>query len=214
MKALASLLLCLPMLAHAGSWFDYEAGIGAAHSAGMGDGIWVQQGAPDNRERLTTPAYLGGLTGDIGNHLSWHADYVYFGGVSASVDGVPDADYNPHTHKVTTVPARYSPFNGQGHTQGVALTLEPHVDYHGWRFGVEVGPWVYRATWHESLYSLANQWVNLSHHTITQFGYVAGASVSRGSFTLSYRYYSASPSWDPGPGLVTGTHVLMITKRF
>ena len=134
MKTLLALLLCVPLLAHAGSWFEFEAGIGVGRSSDMGDGIWIQKGAPDNRERLTTPAYLAGLTGDIGSHLSWHADYVYFGTLRASVNGVPDANYNPVTHKVHDFTNRYSPFNGQGHTQGIALTLEPHTDYSGWRF--------------------------------------------------------------------------------
>jgi hypothetical protein len=207
--------MCAPLLAHAGSWFDFEAGIGVARSSDMGDGIWIQKGAPDNRERLTTPAYLAGLTGDIGSHLSWHADYVYFGTLRASVNGVPDANYNPVTHQVHDFTGRYSPFNGQGHTQGVALTLEPHIDYSGWRFGIEAGPWFYWATWHESLYDLANHWDNLSHKTHMQIGYTAGASVSYRSVSLSYRYYSASPSWTNGaPGLVTGTHMLVLEKKW
>jgi hypothetical protein len=213
MKVLTAALLGLPVAAHAG-WFDYEAGIGVSRSTDMGDGTWVQQGAPDNHESLTAPAFMGGLTGDLTNRITWHADYVYFGGVSASVDGVPDNNYNPKTHQVYGTFPRYSPFAGQGHTQGLALTLEPHVDWRGWRFGVEAGPWFYFATWHESLYALDNQWHDLSHHTHLQPGFVAGASVSRGSLSLSYRYYSASPSANPYPGLVTGAHVLMLMKRF
>jgi hypothetical protein len=211
---LLALLLALPLTANAGTWFEFEAGIGASHSKDMGDGTWIQEGAPNNHETLNAPVYLGGLTGDIGNHLSWHADYVYFGGLSASVDGVPDANYNSHTHQVFGTFPRYSPFAGQGHTQGVALTIEPNFTWRGWRFGAEVGPWIYRATWHESLYNLTGQWQNLSHKTTTQLGYTAGVNVSRGSLTVSYRYYSAKGNFNPYPGLVTGTHVLMIEKRF
>lgn len=212
MKPLLAVLL-LPTLAHA-SWFDYEAGIGVQRSSGMGDGIWVQQGAKNNRERLTTPVYLLGLTGDIGNHVSWHADYVYFGTMTASVDGVPDDNYNPTTHQVHSFSQRYSPFNGQGHTQGIALTIEPHFTYGGLRFGVEAGPWIYWATWHESLYALDNQWHDLSHKTKMQFGWAYGASVSKGPYSVSYRYYSARPLWNANPGIVTGTHTLMLKYKF
>jgi hypothetical protein len=211
MKSLPALLLCAPLLAHA-SWFDYEAGIGVARSADMGDGTWYQEGA-SHHEDLTTPGFLAGLTGDIGEHVSWHADYVYTGQISAGCVCVPDAAYNVETHTIISS-AHTGTFNGFGHTQGLALTLEPHVDTHGWRFGVEAGPWLYWATWHETLVDMSGAQTNASHHTHLQFGWTAGASVAYKSVSLSYRYYSASPSWNPYPGLVTGTHMLTLTKRF
>lgn len=214
MKNALLLIALLPSIAQAESWFQFEAGLGVAKSIDMGDGIWIQKGAPNNRERLTTPAFLAGFTGDITDHLAWHADYVYFGTVSASVDGVPDDDYDPQTHRVTHVPPRYSPFNGQGHTQGVALTLEPYITYGGWRFGVEAGAWLHWETWHESLYALDNQWHDLSHKTEMRVSFVGGASISRNDFSLSYRYYKSAGDGNPYPGLVTGTHMLMFTKKF
>lgn len=214
MKALIAALLAVPLTANAGSWFNFEAGLGLSRSGDMGDGTWIQQGARNNREQMTAPVYMTGLTGDVGEHLSWHADYVYIGGVSASVDGVPDDHYDPVHHRVTGHVPRYSAFNGQGHMQGVALTVEARTEWNGWRFGVEAGPWLYFATWHESLYDLNNRWVDLSHKTDLQIGYVVGARVSNGSLSLSYRYYSAKPLWNPYPGIITRTHVLMITKTF
>lgn len=211
-KFLLSFILCAPLLAHAGSWFQFEAGIGASHSTDMGDGIWYQQGMP-HKEVLTTPAYMGGFTGGIGSHASWHADYVYFGQFGAGCVCVPDNAYNATTHTVLST-AHTGVFQGFGHTQGLALTLEPHVDTHGWRFGVEGGPWLYWATYHETLVDMSGAQTNASHHTHMQVGWTAGASVSRNGWALSYRYYSASPSWNPYPGLVTGAHMLMVTKRF
>lgn len=210
---LLPLLLLAPALAHA-SWFDFEAGIGAGHSKDMGDGVWVQQGAPGNRERVNTPAYLVGVTGDITDHVAWHADYVYFGGLRASVDGVPDENYNPHKHLVTGFSGRYSPFNGQGHTQGIILTLEPHTTFHGVRFGAEAGPFIYWATWHESLYALDNRWHDLSHRTVPQLGAVAGVSIGWKDTKIAYRYFYQRQSWNPYPGIVTGTHMLTLERRF
>lgn len=208
--------------AHAESFFQIEAGIGASHIKDMGDGTWIQQGAPGNTERKSTLAAMIGVTGQIYAHGSWdvryHADYVYIGGLRAAVDGVPDQYYDFANHRVMATfrdtGARYSPFNGQGHVQGVPLTLDVGYTYRGWRVGAEAGAWVYWQTWHESLYTLDNEWADLSHKTVAQVGYVVGANVSRGNFGLSYRYYGMSAKWNPQPGLATGAHVLMATYKF
>lgn len=208
--------------AHAASFFEIEAGLGAAQIKDMGDGTWIQQGAPNNHERKTTPAVMVGFTGQLVQRGAWdlryHADYVYIGQFSAAVDGVPDAAYDVKTHKVlgsfSASGQRYSPFNGQGHVQGVPLTLDVGYTYNGWRVGVEGGAWVYWQTWHESLYNLNNEWQDLSHNTVAQVGYVVGANITHGNLGLSYRYYGMSAKWNPQPGLATGAHVLMATYRF
>jgi hypothetical protein len=215
--------MALASTAHADSVSDYihfEAGLGFGLAKDMGNGTWVQDGLPDNREKLTFPAIEAGFTGILWQRENWdvryHLDYVYLGEQSASVDGVPDDQYNPQTQQVVNMPTgeRLSPFNGHGHIQGVPLTLDVGYTYCGWRLGAEAGPWVYWQTWHESLYNLANQWQNLSHRTVAQVGYVVGASVERGPVSLSYRYYSVSQKWNPQPGLVTGMHVFMVTYKF
>jgi hypothetical protein len=222
--AIAAIIALASVAAHADSVSDYiqfEAGVGMSHISDMGDGTWIQQGAPNNKEKQTTPAFLIGLTGPLYTRgrfdLRWHVDYVYLGTYTASVDGVPDANYNPQTHQVHNMPQgmRYSPFNGMGHTQGIPVTLDLGYTWHGFRFAVEGGMWAYRQTWHESLYDLSNQWVHFQHDPKTQFGYVAGARIERGNFALSYRYYQIKADWSKGtPGLATGSHVLMATYRF
>jgi len=219
--AAAAALVCAS--AHADSITDYvhaELGLGASRIQDMGDGIWIQQGAPGNHETKATPAFLVGLTGPIYSHgafdVSWHLDYVYIGTFSAGVDGVPDENYNPQTHQVHGYAHGnvYSVFNGQGHLQGVPLTLDAGYTYRGWRFGVEGGGWAYWQTWHESLLSYMVEPHDLSHKTVMQFGYVAGLNVSHGDFTLSYRHYRATGGGNPYPGLSTGADVLMIKVRF
>jgi hypothetical protein len=223
--AIAVIFALASVVAHADSISDYvqfEAGIGGSHISDMGDGVWVQQGAPNNREKQTTPAFMAGFTGPLYQNgaydVRWHLDYTYIDTYAASVDGVPDENYNPITHQVVNMQdiPRLEPFNGQGHTQGVPLTLDAGYTWHGYRFGVEAGAWVYWQTWHESLYALDNEWHNLSHKTVPQLGYIIGARVERGNFALSYRYYNISQKWTDGlhPGLATGAHVLMATYRF
>lgn len=221
-RLLAALAILAAHSAHAQSWFQFEAGIGVARIADMGDGTWIQQGAPNNHEQKTTPAFLVGVTGPIyargALDVRWHAGYVYLGEFSASVDGVPDAYYDSVRHQVLPAwrdtGARYSPFSGHGHLQGVPVTLDVGYTWRGWRIGAEAGPWLYWQTWHESLYALDNEWHDLSHKTHAQVGYVVGASATRGNLGVSYRYYGVRPSWNPYPGIATGTHVLMATYRF
>jgi hypothetical protein len=41
----------------------------------------------------------------------------------------------------------HAEFQGGGHDQGFLITIEPHYDHDGWRFGVEGGPYYHKATW-------------------------------------------------------------------
>lgn len=224
MKNALWLLAFMPCIANAGSWFQFEAGLGVSTIADMGDGIWIQQGAPNNKEQKTTPAFLAGFTGPLyanrGFDLRWHVDYVYLGEFSASVEGVPDQYYDPAHHVV--LPSwkqsglAYSPFSGHGHLQGVPVTLDAGYTVNGWRLGLEAGGWTYWQTWHESLEGMgqSDQWHDLSHKTQMQFSYVIGANVTHKDFSLSYRYYKTTGGGNPYPGLATGAHVLMATYRF
>ena len=91
--------------AHAESFFQAEVGIGASHIKDMGDGTWIQRGAPNNKERVDSPAFMAGITGQVYQQgrvdVRYHVDYVYMGEFSASVDGVPDPNYDIVRHRCT-----------------------------------------------------------------------------------------------------------------
>jgi hypothetical protein len=215
-KLFAALVLMCPLLANAGSWFQFEAGIGAQKSSDMGDGIWVQYGMP-HKEALYGPAFMAGITGRVYERgavdVRYHADYVYFGGMQAGcLCTEPDATYSIAQRR-NLGGGTVSEFYGQGHTQGIALTLQPGYTWHGIRLAVEGGPWVNWSTWHETAY-LPGDTVNGSHRTVVQLAWVAGASVEYNGWALSYRHYWERQSWNPFPGIVTGTDMLMLTKRF
>lgn len=210
--ATAFALLTAAPFAQAESFFQFEAGIGGQISSDMGDGTWRQDGVAYSHERTYSPAVLAGFTGDYGN-WQWHVDYVWFGQINASCVCVPDSAYNPHMHIASE--SGYIPFKGFGHTQGVAMTLGYGITRNGWRYGIEAGPWIYWATWHESRIDPEYPGNNdLSHATVPQLGWVAGARIERGLYSLSYRYYSAEQRWNPYPGMVTGTHMLMFSRKF
>lgn len=221
MKYLATLLtflLCLLAFdqCHAETFFEMEAGIGGQVSRDMGDGVWYQQALPHS-ENMSSPAYMLGVTGTLQESGRWrvdyHVDYVYFGEMAASCMCVPDVNYNPRTHQTVGQLPRLIPFSGHGHVQLLSMTISPSYTMDGFRFGLEAGPTIYWNTWHETAY-LPGGVVNASHKTRPQAGWTAGLNVSRGNFTLAYRYYYIRQQWNPYPGIVTGTHMLMLQYRF
>lgn len=206
--------------ANADSITDYvqgQIGAGYARMGNIGDGVWQQWGSPGDRVNMNAPAITAGLTGTAWSHgrwsLDWHADYVYLGTIAASCNCVPDPAYNAHAHKIIDRHAPTNYFNGQGHTQGIALTLAPtYAIGNGWRVAAEGGVWAYWQTWHE--YD-NTPWGpdNASHATHAQFAPVAGLSVQYKSFGLSYRHYFMSQSWNPFPAIATSADVLTATYR-
>jgi hypothetical protein len=198
--------------ARAETFFQAEAGLGAASTATHGDGTWYQLGVP-HKLNTVTPALMLGANAQLWRGEAWdlraHLDYTYIGEQAASCICVTDAQYNTHTH-AASVPG-YIPFNGHGHVQGVSLTLEPGFTWHGFRFAVEAGPWVFWSTWHVTHNDPAQPGsYDLSHKTNAQLRWVAGASISRGDFSLRYRYYNESVSGASNPPLQTSSQVLMI----
>jgi len=215
-KTLVVLLALAPLVAHAQSFFELEAGVGVAKTRDMGDGVWVQKGL-DNSESLTNIGFMGGLTGSLYERGNWsiryHADYVYMGRQEASTDAVPDANYNPVRHQVLQRQSTYSYFNGQGHTQGIALTLQPTYAWRGVEFGLEAGYWAYWATWHQTA-ETGGVTESLNHQTKVQFAPVVGASIEYKNVSVSYRYYKMRPLWSPVPGIATGVQMVTLTYRF
>jgi hypothetical protein len=210
-KKLLPLLLALPLTANAASWFQFEAGIGAAKATDV-DGVWTQHNVADNHERLTTPVYTLGVTGEAYAHgplsLHYHADYVYIGTQRANCSCVSDEAYAAHSYNGATVG-----FAGSGHVQGIALTLEPGYTWHGVRMAAEAGPFLFWNTWREVVYTEPQQHVRADPGM--KVGYVFGGRVERGNFSMSYRYYThIERSTGQFPGLVNNLHTLSAVYKF
>jgi hypothetical protein len=218
------LLLILSLLAPTAHAVDLELAVGASHYKEMPNGFWYQEGLPHTLD-LTSAAAQVGATGAILPWLDWHADYVWLGRVKSDAIATPDdANYNPQTHSCRGECIARSRFVGNGFVHGVALTLEPHFDYQGWRFGVSAGPFIYRAAWNETVYD----WVGSPSdqpHTISvnqrqkwNVGKVIGVSVSRGPITLQYQRFFDQPRSDEAhgdfPGLWRHTDMVSIKYRW
>jgi hypothetical protein len=209
---LAALLIALlSNKAHAASWFDFEAGLGAQQAIGWHDGIWTQQQGVPHAQRLTSPAFMAGITGQVYSYgridARFHIDYLYLGTTSASCECVSDADYAARNYSATR-----TGFSGSGHTQGIVLTLDHGVTYSGWRLGVEGGVFANWQTWHETVGSEPAFQAN--HKTTLAVAPVIGASLSRGPVSVRFLHFAKSQSWNPYPQFTNGANILMATYRW
>lgn len=211
-------LSTLALTAHAESFFQVEAGLGGAKVQDIGDGTWQQWGAPFNKVNLQSPVVSLGFTGQVWQRNRWdlryHVNYVYVGEYSASCHCAEhDEDYDLPAHKLKAN-ATLGYYNGHGHLNGVALTLEPGYTYSGYRFAVEGGLWAYQQTWNQYAQTSFGSW-NLQTPKTIHIGYVAGARIERGNFSVSYRYYQVKQDWSTGiPGLAGGVHAFATNYRF
>lgn len=216
--ALAATLALVAGTAHAESFFQIETAFGGAYGQTLTDGVWYQQGAPDNVLNVKTPAYTLGVTGKLWESapvdVRWHADYVYIGTESAACSCVADEDYSVSRHAVINPDSQHYRFSGGGHTQGILASLDVGYTWHGWRFGVEAGPWVFWQTWGVGRTDPEAGWIDLSHKTSAQVSWVAGANISRGPWALSYRYYNIPQLWNPYPGLIRAAHVATLSYKW
>ena len=217
--AVAVAILAASAAAHAESFFQIEAGLGGAHVTDIGDGTWTQYGAPNNKERLNVPVVTAGFTGELWStgkvSFRYHADYVYVGEYRASCNCAEhDEDYDAQRHRIKRADAPLGYYDGHGHLNGVALTLDVGYTAYGYRFAVEGGAWLYRQSWNQYAQT---SWGDYELQTSRKFrvGYVVGARIERGPLSLSYRYYNVKQDWSNGvPGLAGGVHAMTVNYRF
>jgi hypothetical protein len=215
------LLLSLVTLPAAAA--SFEAGLGVSQYNADRDGLWYQEGYPHTLD-LNTTAVTIGVTGDVPSWraLSWHIDAVDLGNVSSSAWATArDAAYNTSTHHGNVPLSKCADFIGSGKVYGVSGTLGAYVDAGQWRFSADVGGFVYKATWNETI----NHWhapgqpghyqdISASHAVRWELGPVAGLSVSYGRWSLQYRYYIDPANGDQYPAIYSKTQTLSIIVRF
>lgn len=238
---MAMSLGCAAAAARADSVSDYiqfEAGIGGAAYKNGPDGLWRQDGFQQS-VKLTAPAIELGLTGPIIQRTSWgvdwHLGWVWLGTIHSDAT-VPSANTNTTSGKWVggdlvgvnkkdpcSGPCNnLSDFKGSGHDQGFMFSIAPHYDYKGWRFGVEGGPYLHRSTWSEDVINWVGargdtpQNIHVEYKPEWLIGYVLGASISRGNFSVAYQYFKNNAkvlASNPYPPIWQGTHLLLLKYR-
>lgn len=210
------LLLVLPACAHA---VDLEIGAGAAHYTPRGDMMWYQEGFP-HKLGLTAPALEIGLHGNAWTSgrwgVDWRATYVYVGNVHTDAMAVSDDNYSKATKSCIGPCKRADRFVTNGHMSGVRLTIEPTYTYNGWKFGIEGGVYVYRPTFHASIYDGdggPGQW-HSDYKPPIQAAPVVGLEIGRGAVSVAYMHYFSKTLRDPYYAMWKATDTLTLRYRF
>lgn len=217
--AIASALL--PCVASA---VTVEIGAGAARYEARGNMMWYQEGLPHSLD-LNAPALEIGLTGNVIERgrwgLDWHAGYAYMGNVHSDAIATPDdRNYSKATKSCVGECIAHSRFVGNGHVQGLKLTLEPTYTYNGIRFGIEAGAYVYRPTWNVTVYNWVPakgaepQTIHANGSRSIGVSPVAGASVGFKNFSVSYLHYFNTGSGAPFHSLWKGMDTITLRYRF
>ena len=204
---------------------EVEVGIGISQYKDRGDGYWVQEGF-QNKLSLKAPSLELGVTGNILSYgvvgVDWAIDWNYLGVVHTQAMATPsDPNYNPITKKCNGNCWKLSNFVGSGHDQGVSFVARPYVSYESLRIEFELGPYIHKNTWSETVYDWHGTefgpmaTVNVKSDGKWQLDYVIGFNVSKGNYTLKYQYFkNQSYKDDPYGAIWSGAHNVSITYKF
>lgn len=222
-RLLLAAALTAPMLAHA---VNFETAVGVTEYTPVGNGFWYQEGPglPYSLNLRSTGLQIG-VTDSITSWLDWHANYVYLGRASSDAIATPqDSNYDLENKRCRGECLAHSRYRGSGQVHGLALTLEPHLDYRGWRLGVSGGLFLYVATWHVRVDDFIGapgetpRVLNVSHKPKLNVGKVIGVSISRGNMTLQYQRFFDRPRSNENAGdfptIWNKTDMLSLRYRF
>ncbi|WWQ12958.1 hypothetical protein PQ43W_12 [Ralstonia phage PQ43W] len=221
--AIALALLAFAASAHA---YEFEIGAGQGQFQTRGDGIWYQEGAPHYALGLHDNAFSIGARqelyrqGDFGVRV--RAEYVFLGRIAADCTCTPmDQNYDAANKRIVqNFDVPLARFVGRGDAQGIALTIEPYVEYRGWHFGVEGGLFPYRPNFTETIYGwqgypgMAPHDISVGSGHAPQLGSVVGVRIERGDFAVSLRHYWLPMRDSSYPPIYRATNVVMLTYRF
>ncbi|MDE4918585.1 hypothetical protein ACUXAV_000684 [Cupriavidus metallidurans] len=210
--ALAAALL--PCVASA---VTLEVGAGVAKYETRGDMMWYQEGLQHSLD-MSAPTFEIGLTDTAYQWdrfgLDWHAGYVYLGNVHSDAQATADQNYSRHTKTCIGACWYRNRFVGNGHMQGLKLTLEPNYTWHGVRVGIEGGVYAFVHTWNVNVYTEGGQVINTSSDHKVRFAPVLGLSVGNGNFSVVYTHYFSKTNNDPMFAIWKATDTITLRYKF
>jgi hypothetical protein len=229
--------MALALSAHAESWLSFEADVGASKYGNV-DGRWINEGLP-NDPHYSAPAWSARVILNAVDYrdgytpgLALNFVYLNYGRASIRSLAAPDEDgtfnassggfYNAATHSCEGPCGPLRDFSSGGTMQAVALTLEPYWTAGAWRFGLEVGPALFRYTWDAAATSTSDTpyWgpagsVETWHHDPRwELGAVAGVSICRDSICARANYIYSPPHDKVVPGAGNGAFMLTLGYRW
>ena len=233
---IAALLLVLPMIAHAESFFQIEVGAGMAGATKDGDIMYYDEGMSHH----TPISSFGGRVGIVSDVItagtkSWvpgvrvHLGYTYWGAESWSATVGEDFNgrygYSTLTKNCVNTCGQIRTFISGGHMHSINLTVEPYWDPGGgWTVGAEAGPAIYFDPWSSTFvanesgpFGPAGSTQQVSHHVVPELGAVIGLSISKGPFSIRYNYLygrNRSAGGADVPSGIKGAHLITANYTF
>src|ERR1700751_3197180 len=219
--------IAIALFSFAAQAVDFEVGVGRARHSDRGDGFWIQEGFPHQMHMKPT-AFEIGLTGVASRNgnvgVAWHADWAWLGMVRTQSYATPlDANYDLKTKQCVCECLPMANFVGAGHDHGFILSFEPFYETGDWRFGVEIGPYIHKSTWHVNVYDLRYDYdsdpttLDMRNEDIWQVGGVFGWSISRKNLTLSYQYFKNKDrvmEYDTAGAVWSRVHMVSLKYKF
>lgn len=233
---IAALLLALPVIAHAESFFQVEVGVGMASATEDGDIMYYDAGLPHHTP-VNGPGARIGLVATLreAETKSWvpgvrmHLGYTYWGAESWSATVGEDFNgsygYSTLTKNCVNTCGQIRTFISGGSMHSVNLTIEPYWDLGGgWTVGAEAGPAIYFDPWTSAFvanesgpFGPAGSIQQVSHHVVPELGAVVGLSVSKGPFSIRYNYLygrNRSAGGTDVPSGIKGAHLITANYTF
>lgn len=236
MKKIAVLLALLPIVAHAESFFQVEAGVGMASATKDGDQMYYDEGLPHH----TPVNSFGARVGIVANlreaeTKSWtpgvrlHFGYAYWGTESWSATVGEDYNgtygYSTGTRGCVETCGQIRTFISGGSLHSLSLTAEPYWSLgSGWTVGAEAGPAVYIDPWKSAYvadesgpFGPTGSVQYVSHKVVPEPGIVVGLSVAKGPFSVRYNYIFArnrSAGGSDVPSGIKGAHLLTLNYTY
>lgn len=204
---------------------EIEVGLGVSHYKDRGDGYWVQEGFQHDM-KMTSAAVEIGLSSNVIQVGRYGADlgvdWNYLGVVhTQAIATALDANYSAQTRKCVGKCWVLSNFTGSGHDQGVSLTLRPYVTFGTWELGLEVGTYVHKPLWSETVYNFHDtefsplKTISVNNQNKWQIDSVVGLTASYKSYVVKYQFFrNQSYATDAFGAIWTNSHVVSLNYKF
>jgi len=201
---------------------DLEIDVGRSLYVNGHDDFWYQ-------EAFEHKLNYRGTTFEIGAHdnlwqsgdfaIDYGVAWNYLGHMHMQSYAVPDNHYSIARHNCIADCLAQTDFFGSGHDQGFTLTLEPTYKIAGFVIGAQIGPYLHRNTFSESLQGCSN--AEVKDNFGWTLGKMAGIFISHDAFTFKYQYFvnadhfaGVNVNTQDFPAAWHGTHVISIGYRF
>ncbi len=196
--------------------FDFEVGYGLVKYEKQMNGIWYQDGFP-NEVDLNTSALSIGVSKQIGKNR-YRLEYLAMGNAMSNAVATSDTLYTPYYTQTCAPDCRLYKYQGFGDVKGVVLSASRPVQIFGIPFYAEAGAFFYVPSWRVEVYTLPPGEPELlgtmKHDPKLEIGPMLGFGVRYSGVDIGLRYLRAEATSDDLPGVYKDAYTLMFKVYF